>query len=59
MTTDAGWEGVWEPNVLPEQILRALKDHAGSAQYGTNGKAYEWCTVNLRTGEFRYPSRGG
>ncbi len=55
---DKGWEGAWEPNIVEEGSLNELKNRAGEPVNGRNGRPLEWCSVNLRTGEFVYPSRG-
>jgi len=55
---DVGWEGVWEPNTVDKGSLNELKDRAGEPQYNKRtGAPYEWCAVNLKTGEYRYPIR--
>lgn len=55
---DDGWEGVWEPMVVEDRTIDDLKDLAGmpvrAGRDGT-GAPYEWCAVNLRTKEYRYP----
>jgi len=58
-TDDKGWSGAWEPNIVEVGSLNELKNRAGEPVLGKNGKPLEWCSVNLRTGEFVYPSRAG
>ncbi len=58
-SSDKGWAGSWEPNIVDEGSLNELKDRAGEPVMGKNGKPLEWCRINLRTGEFEYPARGG
>jgi hypothetical protein len=55
---DSGWSGKWEPNVVEGSTLEELKEHAGEPVMQKNGRLNEWCLVNLRTGELRYPARG-
>lgn len=54
---DEGWEGKWEPNIVSNDTVRELRDRAGEPTLAKNGRPTEWCLVNLRTGEFRYPAR--
>lgn len=54
---DEGWEGKWEPNICSSDTVRELRDRAGEPTLAKNGRPTEWCLVNLRTGEFRYPAR--
>lgn len=54
---DLGWHGTWEPMIVDGFPLDRLKDLAGEPQLMKNGRINEWCLVNLRTGEFRYPAR--
>jgi hypothetical protein len=54
---DVGWEGKWEPNIVGEGTKNELRDRAGEPVMMKNGRPNEWCLVNLRTGEFRYPAR--
>jgi hypothetical protein len=58
MTTDAGWSGSWDPTMVDDETKTLLRDLAGAAILGKNGRPNEWCLVNLRTGELRYPARG-
>lgn len=58
MAEEKGWAGAWEPNIVDEGSLNELKNRAGEPVLGRGGKPLEWCAVNLRTGEFRYPSGG-
>jgi len=63
---DEGWEGIWEPMLVKTGTMNELKNMAGvpvrQGRDGT-GAPFEWCAVNLRTNEFRYPvpmpPRGG
>lgn len=59
MAEDKGWAGAWEPNIVSEDVLNELKDRAGEPVMGRSSRPLEICTVNLRTGEFQYPSAGG
>jgi len=59
MAEEKGWAGAWEPNIVDEGSLNELKNRAGEPVLGKRGVPLEWCAVNLRTGEFRYPSSGG
>lgn len=54
---DTGWSGKWEPNIVGTGTLNELQDRAGEPVLQKNGRPNEWCLVNLRTGEFRYPAR--
>lgn len=57
---DTGWSGKWEPNVLTpgESALEELRERSGEPVMMKSGRLNEWCLVNLRTGEIRYPARG-
>lgn len=55
---DVGWEGIWEPMLVKEGTMNELKNLAGMpVRRGSDGTGspYEWCAVNMRTNEFRYP----
>ena len=56
---DEGWEGKWEPNIVNNNTLSDLRDRAGDPVLSKTGRPVEWCIVNLRTGEFRYPAQLG
>jgi hypothetical protein len=56
---DTGWEGRWEPNLVGEGTLNELRDRAGQPITTKRGTVMEWVSVNLRTGEVRYPARTG
>jgi len=55
---DVGWEGAWEPMVVGRGTLNELRNLCGvpvrKGSEGT-GMPYEWCAVNVKTMEFRYP----
>lgn len=60
---DIGWAGSWEPAVVKPDTLQELRDLAGAVQF-SEGRGRKvpmiWCSVNLQTGEIRYPaSRAG
>ena len=55
---DVGWEGKWEANIVGDGSLNELRDRSGEPVMMRSGKLNEWCLVNLRTGEIRYPARG-
>jgi hypothetical protein len=55
---DVGWVGSWEPLVVTEKALEELRDLAGQPVLNKRGTPEQWCLVNLRTGDFRYPARG-
>lgn len=57
LAEDVGWVGTWEPMVLTEGSLEELRNLAGQPVPTKSGRPNEWCLVNLRTGEFRYPAR--
>lgn len=54
---DPGWAGKWEPNEVSETVMNECRDRAGEPILMKNGRPNEWCLINLRTGEFRYPAR--
>ncbi len=54
---DLGWSGKWEANIVSEGGLEEIRERAGEPVMQKNGRLNEWCLINLRTGEIRYPAR--
>lgn len=62
MTTsaDQGWGGFWKPVEISPDFMEHLRDVVGEPVLREEtGAPYEWCRINLRTGQVRYPDRGG
>jgi hypothetical protein len=55
---EAGWSGVWAPHIVPEAVMAVLRELVGAPVMMRSGKPYERMEVNLRTGEWTYPSGG-
>lgn len=56
---DIGWGGFWQPVEISQDFLAHLRDVVGEPVLREEtGAPYEWCRVNLRSGQVRYPDRG-